>query len=124
MRLPTNEMVVLRVRTAMVKITAAIKSVFGMAKIRMPCRCACQETGPQRSASTQGIYFASKMPADTPRIGITETTAEPRKRPARNAGFFRGVEKRICQVLFAKSRDAAEFTNAVTISSVKTEASA
>jgi len=38
------------------------------------------------------------MPAETPMIGITDTAAEPRKRPRMKSRRRTGVEKIICQV--------------------------
>ena len=57
-----NDVTVLRVSTAMAKIMAAMKSVFGMAKTRMPSRWACQLTGPQRSAIHPRHPFADQNP--------------------------------------------------------------
>ena len=82
-RLPRNETTVLRVNTAMAKMTAAMNSVLGTAKTRIAFQCAAHTTGPKRSASTQGMYFAARIPAETPSRGITATSAEPRNLPAR-----------------------------------------
>ncbi len=82
-RLPRNETTVLRVSTAMAKMTAAMNSVLGTAKTRIAFQWAAQTTGPQRSASTHGMYFAARIPTETPSRGITAINADPRKRPAR-----------------------------------------
>ena len=69
---------VLRVSAATVKMMAATKRVLGKAMTKMPARWACQLTGPQRSASIQGMYLANRIPSDTPRHGMTEISAEAR----------------------------------------------
>jgi hypothetical protein len=90
---------VLRVRTAIAKMMAAMKSVLGTAKIRIESRWACHATGPQPCGSTQGIHRASRKPSDTPSSGTTATTVEPRNRPPRNASLPSGLVNRICQWL-------------------------
>jgi hypothetical protein len=73
----------------------------------------------KRSLSAHGASGASIMPTDAPSIGISAIKVEPRKRPSRNCTLLSGFEKIICAVLLAKSRAAAEFTNATVISSVR-----
>ena len=67
----------------MAKMTAAMNRVLGTAKTRIAFQWAAHTTRPQRSASTHGMYFAARIPTETPSSGITATSAEPRKRPAR-----------------------------------------
>ena len=64
-------------------MTAAMNRVLGMAKTRIAFQCAVHTTGPQRSASTHGMYFPARIPAETPSSGITAISADPRNRPAR-----------------------------------------
>ena len=112
----------------MAKITAAIKERYSEGrKTTRPAGEPARRPGPTvPGTSTHGIYFASKNARrHAENWYITDTTAgaqEPSRRE--KTGFFRGVENKICQVLFAKSREAAELTNAVTINSVNTVASA
>ncbi len=67
----------------MAKMMAAMKIVFGSARTKIPFQWACQAMGPQRSASTQGMYLPAITPAETPRMGMTEMRVEPMKRPVR-----------------------------------------
>src|SRR5271165_3932052 len=94
-RAPTNEVMVLRVKAAIAKMIAATNNVLGRAITKIPARCAGQLTGPQRSASTQGIYFANRIPSETPRQGITEIKADARYRAKRKSILRSGVENRI-----------------------------
>src|SRR5580698_3512011 len=117
-----NDVIVLRVNAATAKMIAATNKVFGMPNTRSESKWARQITGPKRSASAHGIYRARRIPADTPRMGITDTIAPPRNRPKRKSDRFKGVEKTICHVFCAKSRAAAELTNAVVINNVRKHA--
>ena len=90
-RPPRNEITVLRVSTAMAKMTAAMNKVFGKAKTRMLCQCAAHTMGPKRSASAQGMYLASSEPREMPNKGMVEMTTAPRNLPSRKSSFRIGL---------------------------------
>jgi hypothetical protein len=90
-----NETISFRASTAMVNRIAAMKKALGTAKTRIPFRWALQMMRSQRSGSTQGMYFASRIPMETPSIGITDTTVAPKNRPRRKSRRRSGVVKMI-----------------------------
>ncbi len=88
----TNEAISLRHTTATANMIAAVRKVSGRAKSRMLFKWAVQFTACHRSASAQGMYFASRMPSEIPSMGIAEIRVAPKNRPSRRSRRRMGVE--------------------------------